>query len=104
MKDTLSKTQFCSKFREVRDNFTYEAMEALYDFYDEYDQACNTETEFDPIAICCDWDEYDDVEECREAFSSMDDDDYDDDDFLIMLESNTQVIRLGSGGVLVMVF
>ena len=40
-----------------RDYFTYEACEALNDYYDEV----YPDAEFDPIAICCDWSEYGDT-------------------------------------------
>jgi hypothetical protein len=37
-----------------RDYFTFEALDALIDFYDEVDP----DYDFDPIGICCDWNEY----------------------------------------------
>ena len=62
MKATLNKTQFVSSFLDVRPNdFSREALEALYDWYEEMDGG---ETEFDPIAITCDWTEYEIAEDC----------------------------------------
>lgn len=40
-----------------RDYYTYEACEALLEFYDEIDE----NMEFDVIGICCDWNEYGDT-------------------------------------------
>ena len=37
-----------------RDKFTIEAIEAILDYYDEFDSSI----EFDVIGICCDWTEY----------------------------------------------
>lgn len=37
-----------------RDYFTFEALDALIDFYDEVDP----NYEFDVIGICCEWNEY----------------------------------------------
>ena len=37
-----------------RDYYTYEACEALIEWYDEIDP----DTEFDVIGVCCDWNEY----------------------------------------------
>lgn len=37
-----------------RDFFSWEACEALLDYYDKIDE----NMEFDPIAICCEWGEY----------------------------------------------
>lgn len=36
-----------------KDDFTYEAREALFNYYDELDQ----DFELDVISICCDWSE-----------------------------------------------
>lgn len=58
MKTTLSKSQFISDFRAVRpDNFSYEALELLFDHFEELENSLEQEIEFDPIAICCDFDE-----------------------------------------------
>lgn len=41
-----------------RDDFTFEGLETLLNWYDD----CYGENfEFDPIAICCDWNEYGDT-------------------------------------------
>lgn len=40
-----------------RDYYTTEALETLLEWYDEIDE----NTEFDPIAICCEWTEYGDT-------------------------------------------
>ena len=40
-----------------RDYYTYEACEALEEWYDEIDP----DFEFDVIAICCEWNEYGDT-------------------------------------------
>ena len=54
MKTTLSQYDFINEFRQIRpDNFSYEGLGLLYDFLEEIDP----EMEFDPIAICCDFQE-----------------------------------------------
>ena len=51
-----------------RDYYTTTALEAILDFYDEIDD----DTEFDPIEICGDWNEYGD--NCALTLSDLFDD------------------------------
>jgi hypothetical protein len=52
MKQTLTKDMFRFQMNQIRpDNFSYEGLGELFDFLEEID----TELEFDPIAICCDF-------------------------------------------------
>lgn len=58
MKTTLSKDQFINEFRQIRpDNFSYEALETLFEYFEMMENDCDLEMEFDPIAICCDYSE-----------------------------------------------
>jgi hypothetical protein len=108
MKETLTKSQFCHRFIEIRpDNFSWAALEALFDYYEELEQDCGgPEMEFDPIAICCDYSEY---PSARDALADMGYDDPSDPDededtreeqALEWLRDNTQVIEF-DGGVMV---
>lgn len=52
MKQTLTKDMFRFQMNQIRpDNFSYEGQGELFDYLDETD----SELEFDPIAICCDF-------------------------------------------------
>jgi len=52
IKMTLNKDQFRFQMNQIRpDNFSYEGQGELFDYLDEMD----SELEFDPIAICCDF-------------------------------------------------
>lgn len=55
MKKDISKFEFMEEFRGCdRDNqFSYDALNALYDYLEEYDP----EYELDVIALCCDFSE-----------------------------------------------
>jgi hypothetical protein len=35
------------------DNFSYEGLKALYEYYNDYEEATGTTVELDVIAICC---------------------------------------------------
>ena len=52
---TLNVSDFIQEFRNYgRDNFSTEALEYLFGYYDELENF-----EMDVIAICCDWTESD---------------------------------------------
>lgn len=52
MKQTITLHIFRNEMQQVRpDNFSYEGLEALFDYLDEI----GDDLEFDPIGICCDF-------------------------------------------------
>ena len=69
MKITLTKSEFINRFLAVRaENFSRAALGALFDWIEETEKDIGEETEFDPIAICCDWTEYATALEAAEAY------------------------------------
>ena len=59
MKVTLIESEFVNRFRAIRpEQFSIEALRALFDFLDEQERDLGEEQELDVIAICCDWTEY----------------------------------------------
>lgn len=96
-----------------RDYFTTTALETILNYYDEIDES----TEFDPVAICCDWNEY--GNRCALTLADMfsdygylldDDDDSSIDDenklekLIEILEDRTYIIKLDNGNILMHVF
>ena len=59
MKTTVSKYDFEQAFRDCgRENqFSYKALNLLFDWFEEYDVYTESDTELDVIAICCDFNE-----------------------------------------------
>jgi len=58
MKKTMSLYDFRNDMMEIRpDNFSYLGLEALFNYLEDWEQSGEEETEFDPIAICCDFTE-----------------------------------------------
>ena len=56
MKQTLTKDTFRFLFNQIRpDNFSYEGLGELFDYLEQCDECSDSEMEFDPIAICCDF-------------------------------------------------
>ena len=46
-------------------------LDALFDYLEEFEEDTGTQIEFDPIAICCDFSEYDSLEEIIEDYNSI---------------------------------
>ena len=86
MKQTINEFDFKNEFKKIRpNNFSYEGLSVLYDYLTQYEEDCDTELEFDPIAYCCEYTEYKNYEELKK--------DYDVDGFGI-LELNTTVLKI----------
>jgi hypothetical protein len=51
-----------------KDQFTYHAYDALFDYYNELGDDTGQPIEFDVVAICCEWTEYDSLRELAEAY------------------------------------
>jgi hypothetical protein len=70
-----------------KDQFSYEGQEALFNYLEDYEEDTGQEVEFDVIALCCEYTEYDNLKELQEAYS-------DEYETLEYLEDTTQVIRI----------
>jgi len=58
MKQTINFYQFRDEFMNLRpNNFSYEGITVLWEYFQEYEESTDTEIEFDVIAICCDYTE-----------------------------------------------
>jgi hypothetical protein len=57
MKQTLTKSAFRDAFRSMDrfEQFGYEALELLFDYFEELEADTGEEIELDVIAICCDY-------------------------------------------------
>lgn len=67
---------------ERKDQFSYQALKELFEYYDNLAEDTG-KIEFDMIAICCEWSEYDSLEELEEVYDMP----------LKALEDNTMVLR-----------
>ena len=59
MKTTVSRYDFERAFIDAdrKENFSYQGLKALFDYFEEYEEATGQEIELDVIAICCDYNE-----------------------------------------------
>ena len=90
--NTLTLNDFVQAFNDYNceDNFSYEGLEALYNYYNDHEKF-----ELDVIAICCEWSEYGSVEEVLEYY---------DVDSLEFLQNHYSIILLDNNRCLVQDF
>ena len=70
MKITLTEQHFLDRFRVIRPNqFSYEGLQALFGWYEQLAEESDTEFEFDPIGISCEWTEYDNLKQFQSDYS-----------------------------------
>ncbi len=72
MKTTVNFSQFCDAFRSMgrNENFSYDGKKALFEYLESYEEDCDEDVELDVIALCCEYTEYENLEEFQEAYSS----------------------------------
>ena len=69
MINTVSQNDFVDAFRRSRpNNFSYEGLLALFDWFEMLEEDCNEKIELDVIAICCDFSEYENLKEFQNDY------------------------------------
>ncbi len=87
MKQTINFSQFVDSFSDTyKNNFSYEGKRALFDYLEEYEASTGEELELDPIALCCDYTEYENLEALQEEYTNI--------KSIEELEDSTQVIPI----------
>lgn len=108
MKITLTESEFVNRFLAVRGNFSREALVALFEHFTDLEGVSEQEIEFDPIAICCDWSEYDSALEAAEAYGFKADESEDEradkseEQAVAFLRDETAILELESGRIVVL--
>tara|TARA_S200002703_G_scaffold60443_1_gene52311 strand:- start:44 stop:370 length:327 start_codon:yes stop_codon:yes gene_type:complete len=88
----------------LRDSFSYEALQWLHQYYQDYSDMRDKDIEFDPVAIRCDWSEYEPAEAWRDYRDLMDMYDIEKDDtegMINALERHYHVVVLKRGTLLI---
>ena len=72
MKQTINFSQFYDAFQAIRpENFSHEGLHALYDWLEDYADDTGEDYELDVIALCCDFTEYESLEELKESYTTI---------------------------------
>jgi hypothetical protein len=100
MKLSVYKGDFIDRFRMFDGRYTqmggYEGLSALYDYLEGYEEEAEEEIELDVIALCCDFKQYDSIEDVIAEYDKIKD--------LDDLRDNTQVIEYGEGKLIIQNF
>tara|TARA_R100001015_G_C4537967_1_gene102683 strand:+ start:242 stop:541 length:300 start_codon:yes stop_codon:yes gene_type:complete len=99
MKTTVNFYEFSRWFEQNRpDNFSRAGITALFDYFEEFEDSTGESIEFDPIAICCEYTEYEDIAEFHQN--------YDEEDYPTIdeLYDYTQVIPFGTESFIILDF
>ena len=70
MIDTVTQTEFVDTFVKIgrEDNFSYWGRIALFEYFEQLEEDLGEQIEFDPIAICCEYSEYESLDELNEVY------------------------------------
>ena len=70
MIDTVTETEFVDRFVEINreNNFTYWGRVALFEYFEQLEEDIGEQIEFDPIAICCEFTQYESLDELNECY------------------------------------
>ena len=87
MKTTVTKSSFIDAFRTMGrfDQFGYDALSILFDYFEDMEADTGEEMELDVIAICCDY-AVDTVEDIADAYN------VEPDDVMDYLRDNSTVV------------
>ena len=90
MKKTINFYDFRDAFHKAgRGNkFTYSGLRTIFDYIEDYEESTGEQIEFDVIAICCEYEEYENI---AEFWLEYDQEDYPDMD---SIEYETTVIMI----------
>jgi hypothetical protein len=75
MKETVTVYRFRDAFKQsdtYKNNFSYEGLHALFEYIEQAEDDIGEEFEFDMVGICCDYTEYDSLEDFNADYSSDD--------------------------------
>ena len=98
MIQTINEYQFADAFNKIRpDNFTYRGLIALYNYFEQYEEDTGEQIELDVIALCCEYNEYEDLAEFQEDYSE-------DYESIEEIEQATTVIMIDDDAFIIQAF
>ena len=110
MKKTISVYDFEQAFQDHGrgSSFSYEGLKALFEYLKEMESGIGEELELDPVAIDCDFCEYESalacINDCGYDFEPEEEDEEDqEEEALDYLRENTSVIEF-NGGIIIQNF
>ena len=84
-------------FKIRKNNFSYEGLNALYNYLIDYEEDTGEETELDVIGLCCDYTEYENLKEFQTDYGK-------EYKTIKDIENETQVIPFGEESFIIQQF
>ena len=101
MKQTINFSQFCDSFSDTyKNNFSYEGKRALFDYLESLEEDTGNQIELDPIALCCEYAEYESLGDIQKEYSNI----VDQIESLDDLRDRTQAIECSNGHIIIQQF
>ena len=97
MKQTINESEFRTAFYRMGrgEQFSYDGLTALYDYLEQLGDDIGEEKELDVIALCCEYAEYDSLEEFQtdygEDYQTIED--IESDTTVIMIDDDSFIIQ-----------
>ncbi len=100
MKKTVNFYDFEKTFSDFGrgEQFSRAGLSALFDYLEEYEEETGQELELDVIGLCCDFTEYENLEEFKEDYKNLDIDNLDD------IRDHTTVIDIDGEAFIIQAF
>ena len=95
MKENVNFGRFVDAFRIRKENFSHKGLRALFDYLEQCEEDTGEEMELDVIGLCCEYAEYESLEDIQKDYSEVKD--------LDDLRDNTIVIEF-DGGIIIQQF
>ena len=73
MKNTINSFYFRNWFlnSQYHNNFSVEGLSSLYNYLVDLEEDLNTEFNFDPVAFACEYSEYENFQEIKDNYNSI---------------------------------
>lgn len=102
----VTRSSFIDTFLQsdtYKNSFSYEGLDALFDYLEDYEDSCDTKIEFDMVALCCEFSEY---SSAKDACIIISNEEFEDNESALdYLRDNTSVIEIeGSEGIIIQDF
>lgn len=100
MINKINKYSFRQSFIDQgrQNNFSYDGLTNLFNYFEEYEDSTGEQIELDVISICCEFTEYEDLEEFHNSYSKSE---YPNIDTIM---DYTQVIENNDGSFIIQNF
>lgn len=104
--EKINESQFIKAFHDYNrgDNFSYEALVELYNYYEDLSEDMGEDIEFDVIGICCEWNESTDQEILNSYnidVEHCEDDEEIHEEIISYLNDHTLVIDMDDGALFI---